>query len=577
MKKHLLSSLAYLLLLLSAFPSCSEQEAPNLPAPILTIEEEANVTGRTSATISGVISRQAGTKIAECGFLYSTVSTVPLEESTIILLPEDANGTLSVQLTDLLPNTTYYYCLYASSGYMTIRSDISQFTTDAGSVPTLDEITCSEVTAYTASVSCRLLDNGGHEITSIGFCYKKIEDGYYELPTVGKNEGSNAINLSPSSTYLSATLDGLQPESDYVIRAFAINKEYQEVGYSNAITIHTLNGITISTGDAYNITDVSAEVSGTITAENYGVIRTRGVLYSTNPDPTASGNTRIEDRNSSGGNISATLQDLEIGTTYYYCAFAETSYDNMEYGDIKSFTTTITKPVFDKPIVESIKDKTATARVNVSNNVELGHYGYEISTNALPDEQFGSNTQIVYGEGYSGYDFIGKLTDLQPSTTYYLRAWAERGKGNQNATTIDPTTANMDYYAFSETITFTTAYEAGTPTVANIQVIDIQKASISLGMDITGNGNYEISEAGFCYTTDPSKLPTIEENERYNHYSGNTHVEGTIYYLTPNTTYYIRGYAYNGYETGYTEVITVTTMDSDSVPNIDDNPSPGIE
>ena len=100
MKKHLLSSLAYLLLLLSAFPSCSEQEAPNLPAPILTIEEEANVTGRTSATISGVISRQAGTKIAECGFLYSTVSTVPLDESTIILLPEDANGTLSVQLTE---------------------------------------------------------------------------------------------------------------------------------------------------------------------------------------------------------------------------------------------------------------------------------------------------------------------------------------------------------------------------------------------------------------------------------------------------------------------------------------------
>lgn len=676
MKKHLLSSLAYLLLLLSAFPSCSEQEAPNLPAPRLTIEEDANVTGRTSATISGVISRQAGTKIAECGFLYSTVSTLPVEESEVFLLSENANGTQSAQLTNLQPNTTYYYCLYASSGYMTLRSEINQFTTDADGAPTFSDITCTEVTDYTATLSCRLTDNGGHEISTIGFCYKRIGDGDYDLPT----ERDLVVNLSPTSTTLKATLENLVPESEYIVRAYGINRGYKgtgysvpisfstseeltpilssieslattdlsitvkaavtnnkgrgiketgfcwsaeselptvqlthqsceidnegtfqcnienlnpnttyyirayaindrdQVGYSEVYTFLTKGGITVTTNDATNITDVSAQVTGAVnTQSDYNIIRTKGILYSTNADPTAAGNLRLEDTSNQPSTITLTLQDLEIGVTYYYCAFVETNYDYIVYGEVKSFTTTITKPTLNTPIVEDVKDQTATARVNVDNSIELGHYGYEISTSALPDGQFGSNTQIVYGEGYSGWQFVGHLTDLQPNTTYYLRAWAERGKGNQNTTTIDPATADLDYYTFSESITFTTASEVGMPTVANIQVVEIQKTSIRLEMDITGNGNYSITQAGFCCTTDPNKAPTREENEHSNYYSPgeDTHIETTIWNLEPNTTYYIRGFAYNGYETGYTEVIMVTTMSN--TPDIDDNPSPGIE
>lgn len=676
MKKHLLSSLAYLLLLLSAFPSCRDQEAPNLPAPRLTIEGEANVTGRTSATISGVISRQTGTEIAECGFLYSTVSTVPVEESEVFLLSENANGTQSAQLTNLQPNTTYYYCLYASSGYMTLRSEINQFTTDADGAPTFSDMTCTEVTDYTATLSCRLTDNGGHEISTIGFCYKRMDDGDASLPI----ERDNVVMLSPTSTNLRATLEGLEPESDYIVRAFGRNTGYAETGYSEPITFSTseeltpvlssieslattdlsitvkaavtnnkgrgiketgfcwsaenelptvemahqsceidnegtfqcnienLNpittyyirayaindqaqvgysevytfltkgGITVTTNDATNITDVSAQVTGAVnTQSDYNIIRTKGILYSTNADPTAAGNLRLEDTSNQPSTITLTLQDLEIGVTYFYCAFVETNYDYIVYGEVKSFTTTITKPIFDTPIIEDILDNTATAKVNVTNSVDLEHYGYEISTSALPDGQFGNGTLINYGEEYSGRQFIGHLTGLQPNTTYYLRAWAERGKGNQNATTIDPATANMDYYAFSEIVTFTTTGEIGTPTVANIRATEVQKNSISLEMDITGNGNYEIREVGFCYTTNPSKLPTREDNEGHTYGSPGeeTHIEGYISSLSQNTTYYIRGYAYNGYETGYTEVITVTTMDS--APDINDNPSPGME
>lgn len=675
MKKQLLSSLTYIFLLPFLFQSCNDQEAPHIPAPRLTIEEEANVTGRTSAIVSGIISRQADTEIAECGFLYSTVSSIPEEEAGVYLLNPAANGTQSAQLTDLLPNTTYYYCLYANSGYMNIRSETHQFTTDADGAPAFSEITYSDVTDYTVTLSCRLLDNGGYDISTIGYCYKRIEDGDYSLPT----ERDLVVNLNPSSTTLNTTLENLVPESEYIVRAFGINKGYNGTGYSEPITVTTseelspvlstiealattelsvtvkssvtdpkgrtikeygfcwssenqvpttalthqscevgqdgtfqytienLNpnttyyirayaindqdqvgysttytfltqgGVTVTTGDASSITDETANVSGTVDAVNYGIIRAKGILYSKNADPTAEGNSRTEDWINQGSTVSVTLSDLEIGVTYYYCTFAETTANAIVYGDIKSFTTTITKPVLDIPYMQDVLDKTATAQSTVTNRVELGHYGYEISTNALPEGQFGSGTQIVYGEGYSGWQFTGYLTDLQPNTTYYLRAWAERGKGNQNTTTIDPATANMNYYTFSEAITFTTTGEIDTPTLTGLQVIEINKNSIRLEMTITGNGNYPIQEAGFCCTTDPNKLPTREDYEESNYYypGEDTHVETTLNNLTPNTTYYIRGYAYNGYETGYSDPITVTTMGN--TPGIDDNPSPDIE
>lgn len=654
MKKHLfLSSFLGIVASLFSLQACSDQEAPHNPAPTLQIGT-ATVSGRTTATISGTIACPEGTKIAECGFIYSTVSTLPEAESTVVPLdPSTSNGICSVRLEGLQPATHYYYCLYAGSGYTTLRSDIGEFTTNADGVPTFAEVTYSDITPTGATLKGEMTDDGGYEIMTLGFCYKVVEEGDNDAPDIE----DHTVNVSTENRTFTAVLEGLEAEKTYSVCAYGVNQE--GVGYSEPVTFSTQASTmpTAETLTAEDVTETAARLMGRVTSTGGSTLLAKGFYYGTDTDPVNNG-TRCSDAITQGDGISYELTDLDVATTYYYCAYAENE-KGLSTGEVMSFTTAGERTIPEVQTAEATQITETSARL-AGSIISDGHSniiskGFYWSTQSNPVQ---GGTQVVSPS--EGNAFSYDLAGLTAGTTYYACAYAENGEGigygevisfrTQDATTVptvgatsvsnvtensaavtaeitadggtdiiekgfcysnssaEPTvndnkvistaggnsiTATLDgltrsttYYvrayatnargtSYGAVQQFTTTDDRTTPGISIVTSSNITESSVDLLASITDNGGGEITEKGFCYTTDANTLPTTVNSKAVDTSAGNS-INLTLTGLAAGTTYYIRAYASNGAHTGYSDVITVTT-DSGNAPGIDDNPSPGRE
>lgn len=84
----------------------------------------------------------------------------------------------------------------------------------------------------------------------------------------------------------------------------------------------------------------------------------------------------------------------------------------------------------------------------------------------------------------------------------------------------------------------------------------INGSSISSGGDISNDGGDSIIQKGICWSINPEPRITDEVT---NDGAGKSSFTSTATKLQPNTTYYIRAYVMNTFETGYGNQITATT------------------
>lgn len=644
MKKHLLLTLVGGILLLLCVQACNDQEAPHNQAPTLTIGT-ATVSGRTTATIKGSIVIPTGSEVAECGFIYSTVSTLPEEESTVVPInPQQVNGDCSIQLTGLQPNTHYYYCLYASSGYTTLRSSVGEFTTDADGVPAFAEVVCSNVTSSSVTLQSELIDDGGYEIITMGFCYKMLEEGEDEDPV----QEDNAINVSTESATFGVTLEDLQPDKRYSVRAYGTNQE--GVGYGPTITFTTqasevpvlssteaieeealsvrveaslidqgtsevtemgfcwsaeseeptiemshqsgsemseagtfsllienllpgttyyirayaMNGngtgygpvlayttgkssvAVVETLPADEVEETSALLSGRIVSDGGSTILSRGFYYSTEEENVMSGRRCYSE--DEGDAITYALTELDVATTYYYCAYAENE-NGISTGEILSFTTEGQRTVPTVQTAEASNLTETSARLNGTISSD-GHSaiiskGFYWGTDVNPAQ---NGTQVVSAS--EGNAFTYDLGSLTAGTTYYYCAYAENGEG----------------IGYGEAISFSTQEATTTPTVSGTTVSDITETSASLAAEITSDGGMEVTEKGFCYSS-TNTAPSTSDSKVVSTASGNA-ITGTLSNLSGSTTYYVRAYAINEKGTSYGAMQQFTTSLALSVPAV---------
>ena len=279
---------------------------------------------------------------------------------------------------------------------------------------------------------------GGGEVTVSDGTYILVRGlcwATHENPTTNEDsfieEGSGVGSFTASMT-------GLNFSTNYYYRAYAVTANSTVYGEQQSFT--TRDGIpTLTTAEVTNITGATATCGGNIT-DNGGLnVITRGVCWSTSPNPTiASSHTT----NGSGiGSFNSNITGLSVNTTYYVRAYATTA-AGTAYGEEKTFTTRDGVAVVTTAELTEIGLATATCGGTVTDDGGLAVTARGVcwSTESNP-----TIADLHSTNGTGTGSFSSTLTGLIPNTIYYVRAYATNSLMTVYGSEMSFTTGNPTY------------------------------------------------------------------------------------------------------------------------------------
>jgi phosphodiesterase/alkaline phosphatase D-like protein len=348
---------------------------------------------------------------------------------------------------------------------------------------------------------------------------------YGTTPNFGTTTAATSAGNGATSTAVSSSLSGLQPNTTYYYRLVASNATGAAFGTQGTFTT-IAPGPQVVTGAASSIGTTSATISGTVNPE--GQDTSYHFDYGTSPT-SYSDSTSATDAGSgdSAGDVSAALIGLQANTTYYYRVVA-TNADGTADGHQGTLTTSALAPVVTTGSASSITTTSATISGTV--NPEGQQTTYEFDYGTSPN--FGSATSAAsLGSGSPDTSVSATLTGLQPGVTYYYRLVATNLTGTDDGGQA----------------TFTTNSLPPAVTTGNASSVTTSSATI------TGTVNPE----------DWGTSPTSYGNSTTATSAGSATNPGTVSTdlsaLTPNTVYYYRLVAINGSGTTDGQQGTFTT------------------
>jgi uncharacterized protein (TIGR02145 family) len=301
-----------------------------LSIPILSTLEVFNITSN-SASSGGVISSNGGSDISAKGVVWSTASNPTLADSKTT----DGTGSENYNsvLTALTPGITYYVRAYATNSTGTGYGAQRTFTT-ASELKTIANIildSIGNIGTTTATAYANIIDEGGGTITERGIVWNT-------QPLVSASINTRVVSSgSGIGSFVTIINSGIGNNRTYYVRAYAVNRF--GVSYSNELQIRTITGLATLTTIAINSYSETATSGGNITDDGGSAISARGVVWSTNPNPTISDSKTVD--GAGIGAFSSRLTELNPKTDYYVRAYATNSFGTA-YGNEILFTTKAT-------------------------------------------------------------------------------------------------------------------------------------------------------------------------------------------------------------------------------------------
>ncbi len=175
-----------------------------------------------------------------------------------------------------------------------------------------------------------------------------------------------------------------------------------------------------------SLTSCTASITVNVSDDGGSPVTSRGVVWSTSPNPTITSSKVIEGNGK--GSFSTTLPNLAPNTTYYMRAFA-TNEVGTGYGSEIKVTTFSGTAI---PTVTTIPISEITSTTAKSGGIVTGDCGSVVTARGVvwstsPNPTISLTTKTSNGSGIGS--FTSSLTGLTPNTTYYVKAYATNSSG----------------------------------------------------------------------------------------------------------------------------------------------------
>lgn len=368
------------LILLVIFTASCEKE-PSVRLPEVKTFNAIDISG-ISAILRGEVLNDGGSEVTEYG-IYWGKHHIPQHWGEK-LVTGNGTGEFSVQINGLAENTRYFFIAYAVNEKGRSVGERLSFITSP-SVPEVKTLQVLGITSSSALLRGEVTDNGGDEVT---------ERGVFWSTEPEPQETGEKMVIGKGSGEFSETIYGLEDETRYYIKAYAVNKKGMGSGEEKSFT--ALDLPIISTTPPENVKATSAVAGGTVHESGGSPVSGYGIYLSTKPSARETG-----DRIPAGegtGEFTIELENLNPDTKYYYTAYSTNSNgtsSGMEYS-FKTWAYVSTVRDVDGNSYETrvigeqkwMTENLAVSRYNNGTGIELVSEG---------DEQWITSSQGYYG------------------------------------------------------------------------------------------------------------------------------------------------------------------------------------
>ena len=224
-----------------------------------------------------------------------------------------------VSLNQLSENTTYYVRCKAANSINSSLSDTKTFRTKAHTKAVVLTDSIGSVTTASATLHATLASWGTENKPQVGFCYASHPDVTTDDYCISVATERNIDSITP----FAATVNSLEENARYYVRAYAVNKVGTSYGEEMVFSTKGYSLPNVKTSGTRKVKYSSAVVEGEILYDGGLTITERGICYATSPQPTIANNkVAIEGDDKS---FSTSLTNLTAHITYYVRAYATNS------------------------------------------------------------------------------------------------------------------------------------------------------------------------------------------------------------------------------------------------------------